>query len=166
MKLYEIREEMLSLHSDVETNDGVITDEQMTELGELNIAFEDKAESICKVIRNLNGEANSLKEEAQRLKSKADARSRRIGELKDFLKETMELLDIEKFTTPDGLFKPSIQSNSKASVVWLGKPEDIPEPYRQQVPPKPNLKKALEDHESGKLGEGWKVERGTHLRIR
>ena len=106
--------------------------------------FENKAENMAKLIRNLESDRLAYKEEEDRLKTKRQAVENKLEWLKTYLKDCMKLTGKTKFKS--GVFKFSIQKNPVS--VNITNKKIIPEDYLIPQPPKVNnttLKKALKD---------------------
>lgn len=106
--------------------------------------FENKAENMAKLIRNLESDRLAYKEEEDRLKTKRQAVENKLEWLKTYLKDCMKLTGKTKFKS--GVFKFSIQKNPVS--VNITNKKIIPEDYLISRPPKVNntlLKKALKD---------------------
>lgn len=106
--------------------------------------FENKAENMAKLIRNLESDRLAYKEEENRLKTKRQAVENKLEWLKTYLKDCMKLTGKTKFKS--GVFKFSIQKNPVS--VNITNKKILPKDYLIPQPPKVNnttLKKALKD---------------------
>lgn len=124
--------------------------------------FENKAENIAKLIRNLESDRLAYKEEEDRLKAKRQAVENKLEWLKTYLKDCMKLTGKTKFKS--GVFKFSIQKNPVS--VNITNKKIIPEDYLIPQPHKVNnttLKKALKD---GIEVPGAELKQTEGLRIR
>ena len=124
--------------------------------------FENKAENMAKLIRNLESDRLAYKEEEDRLKTKRQAVENKLEWLKTYLKDCMKLTGKTKFKS--GVFKFSIQKNPVS--VNITNKKIIPEDYLIPQPPKVNnttLKKALKD---GIEVPGVELKQTEGLRIR
>lgn len=124
--------------------------------------FENKAENMAKLIRNLESDRLAYKEEEDRLKTKRQAVENKLEWLKTYLKDCMKLTGKTKFKS--GVFKFSIQKNPVS--VNITNKKIIPEDYLIPQPPKVNnttLKKALKD---GIEVPGAELKQTEGLRIR
>lgn len=124
--------------------------------------FENKAENMAKLIRNLESDRLAYKEEEDRLKTKRQAVENKLEWLKTYLKDCMKLTGKTKFKS--GVFKFSIQKNPVS--VNITNKKNIPEDYLIPQPPKVNnttLKKALKD---GIEVPGAELKQTEGLRIR
>ena len=124
--------------------------------------FENKAENMAKLIRNLESDRLAYKEEEDRLKTKRQAVENKLEWLKTYLKDCMKLIGKTKFKS--GMFNFSIQKNPVS--VNINNKKILPEDYLIPQPPKVNntlLKKALKD---GIEVPGAELKRTEGLRIR
>ena len=124
--------------------------------------FENKAENMAKLIRNLESDRLAYKEEEDRLKTKRQAVENKLEWLKTYLKDCMKLTGKTKFKS--GVFKFSIQKNPVS--VNITNKKIIPEDYLIPQPPKVNnttLKKALKN---GIEVPGAELKQTEGLRIR
>ena len=106
--------------------------------------FENKAENMAKLIRNLESDRLAYKEEEDRLKTKRQAVENKLKWLKTYLRDCMKLTGKTKFKS--GMFNFSIQKNPVS--VNITNKKILPEDYLIPQPPKVNnttLKKALKD---------------------
>lgn len=126
---------------------------------------EAKAESLAKIIRMLQAQAELSKAEAQRLSDRAQSFSNRADFMKSVLFENMKAMNIRKFKTP--LFTISIVKNGgKEPLVITGSIEDIPGKYL--IPQEPKLNNdAIRELLKKKAVDWAHLEpRGEHLGIR
>ena len=124
--------------------------------------FENKAENMAKLIRNLESDRLAYKEEENRLKTKRQAVENKLEWLKTYLKDCMKLTGKTKFKS--GVFKFSIQKNPVS--VNITNKKILPKDYLIPQPPKVNnttLKKALKD---GIEVPGAELKQTEGLRIR
>ena len=124
--------------------------------------FENKAENMAKLIRNLESDRLAYKEEEDRLKTKRQAVENKLEWLKTYLKDCMKLTGKTKFKS--GVFKFSIQKNPVS--VNVTNKKILPEDYLIPQPPKVNnttLKKALKN---GIEVPGAELKQTEGLRIR
>ena len=164
MSLYEIDKAYHGIMLSVEEADGEITEEQIKQLDELETQFEDKADNICKFIKNLEVEKSGYDEELKRLRARSSSLGTHIKSLKTYLKGSMESRDLTKLETSSGLFKIGIQ-NSPFTVEWQGDNGNIPVPYRKPV--EFSATEVLRARKEGRLiGDKWEFKQGKHIRIR
>lgn len=124
--------------------------------------FENKAENMAKLIRNLESDRLAYKEEEDRLKTKRQAVENKLKWLKTYLKDCTKLTGKTKFKS--GIFNFSIQKNPVS--VNINNKKILPEDYLIPQSPKVNntlLKKALKD---GIEVPGAELKQTEGLRIR
>jgi ABC-type transporter Mla subunit MlaD len=84
MKLYEIAQAYRSIMAEIEAQEGLL-DGIEAQLDDVAEQFADKANAICALIAEADGEAKAYKHEADRLSTLAKAASNRSTRLKDYL---------------------------------------------------------------------------------
>lgn len=146
----------------------MLTDEDMDKqlildtLESVDGEFEIKAENYAKIIRNLESEISSIKEEEARLAARRRSRENNIQLLKNNLEASMKKTGKTKFKTT--LFNFSIAKNGgKQKIEIFG---DLPKEYAKTIiePDNEKIRKALE---SGNTLEFAKLlDRGESLRIK
>lgn len=128
----------------------------------IDLAIEDKAENYAKVVRELEGQAELLKNESQRLSKRKTMIDNNIKRLKENLQNVME--ETGKTKIKGDLFTISIQNNPTSLKVTdeTKIPLDffIPQPSKLD---KETLKIALK---GGEVIEGAHLSQGRGLRIR
>lgn len=157
MNLYE-----LSLSFQEVQNMDLDPDVMKDTLDSIGGTFENKAENMAKLIRNLESDRLAYKEEEDRLKTKRQAVENKLEWLKTYLKDCMKLIGKTKFKS--GMFNFSIQKNPVS--VNITDKKILPEDYLIPQPPKVNnttLKKALKD---GIEVPGAELKQTEGLRIR
>ena len=130
----------------------------------LNLAIEDKLENIGKVIRNLDGEIEMLKNEETRLADKRKALEANKNRLKMYVEEQLAITGKDKVKT--GIFTFAMQNNAPS--VKVTDEKLIPKRYFLPVEPKLD-KKALKESlkEMGvESMPGAELVQGRSLRIR
>jgi hypothetical protein len=160
MKLYELPERYASLMDQIA--DGELTPDLEKELDLLDATLQGKVDGICKMVRQLEGEAEVLDREAARLKLRAGSRDNAAKRLKVYLQTTMEKIGCQKVTTD--LFTASLARSPKPTVTCIL--TVIPEQFRRVIT---ELDKTavLEAWKRGEaLPEGFTVDdTKKHLRI-
>lgn len=102
----------------------------------LDATINDKLEGCCAVIRELEGKQALLTDEIGRLSTKKKTIQNSIDNLKGYMKNNMEALEIDKVDT--GIFNISIAKNGgKRKLKLLVKPEDLPKEL-QSIKIEPN----------------------------
>lgn len=128
MNLYELTQSAAYLQQLLEDGD---IDEQTFADSIESLMIEDKVESICKVIRNLEAQAAMFKEEAARLAKKQKTAESGIARLKDSLVNFMQVTDANKIAS--GLFTVSLRSSAACEIT---EPSMIPSDFYVQQDPK------------------------------
>ena len=158
--LYELTgqyRELLELAESEELDKQLISDTLEGLDGEIEI----KADGYAKVIRELEGKADLLKNEIERLSKRKSAIENNIKSMKEALQNVMFITGKTKFKTD--LFNFNIQKNPPRLVI--DKPEEIPEEYLIPQEPKINSK-AIKDMLKEKELPFAHLEQSESLRIR
>lgn len=116
MKLYEISNQLLVLQTMLETAENP-DDIQcaMDTLESVELEFQDKADNIIKLIKNLEAEAKAIDEEKARLDKRSKSLKNNVANLKEYLFKEMKRL--EKVKVKTDLFTVSIRKNPPKLVV-------------------------------------------------
>lgn len=125
MKLYEINQQYDTLKKYITDTD---TSEDMFKeaFDQIEAAFEDKAENIVKLIKNIEGDVEAHKVEEKRISEKRKFMENHIGRLKKMLEESMVQMD--KDDVKAGTFTLKIQKNPYS--VEIEDESLIPEEYK------------------------------------
>jgi predicted DNA-binding protein YlxM (UPF0122 family) len=144
MKLYEIASQYETLIDfDMETDEDVQA--FMALMGEIQDDFNVKAESICKLVKTFQAEAEAFKAEKLRLEKRQKALENKADALKNYLAfNAKEILTAgEKRTV--GLFKIGFRKNPPKLVI---DPDAIiPQDFYDWTPNTTALKQAIKDGE-------------------
>jgi len=164
LRLYEIPDAYEAIEAELIENGGELTPALEAMLNALDGVLEDKAERICRIVKNHEGSAQAFDAEIARLESHKSAHTNAAKRLKDYLYATMLRLDRGKIDA--GVFKLAIQKNGRPAIAWPLNTEQLPERFRR-------IRIELDGnaaYEAVKAGEelpaGFIVSHGTHLRIR
>lgn len=134
MTLYELTNEyqdLLDLLEDGEAPEEAVNDTLSMILGDI----EDKAEDYCKVMKQLQTDADALKAEKQRIAAKQSAIEKNIERMRSALLHAMLLTGLNKIKKP--LFTISTRTTQK---VFLDVPEEeLPKEF-QKVTVKADMK--------------------------
>lgn len=118
MKLYEIAEALINEENYINQETGEIDIEL---LNNLSIAYDDKVDSICTMIAELDNDIGFIAGEMERLKDKVNAKKKRIESLKSYL----------TFCIPDkwknARYSVSIRTNQSVDADL----DKIPEEYKR-----------------------------------
>lgn len=156
MKLYELSE----IYNNIIDLD-LPEEEMTTALQNIDEQIETKADNIGKVLRELEGQIETIKAEEKRLQEKRKIIENKKENLKKYLKDQMEILDKKKIKTD--LFSFNISKN-RASLKIIDETK-IPE-YYFTVTRTPRKQDILQAYQAGKLTEGIELEQTESLRIR
>ena len=145
----------------MDLNDGEITDDLIQTLAAIDDEFNEKVESCCRMVRELESRAEMAAAESARLKGKAYTAKAKAKRLKEYVKENMVRMGTK--TIEEGCFRITVASNP-VSVTVLDETL-IPSKYYVTVAPslsKSAIKDALE---SGAEVPGVELVKNTSLRI-
>lgn len=132
-------------------------------LEQIDVAIEEKADGMAKIIKQLTGDIETIKAEEKRLAEKRRVIENNIVNMKENLQLSMELTGKEKFKTE--LFSFGIQNNP-VKVVWENEDiESIPSEYKI-VKEEINKEKVKEDLKDGLCLEFAKLVQTRSIRIR
>jgi predicted nucleic acid-binding Zn-ribbon protein len=160
-KMYEITADYDRLSSmDMETDGDV--EAFLSLLKELEGTFDQKAENYCKLIRNLEADAEAYKVEKDRLAKKQKSIENRVEEIKKYLQYEASKIIETGTSRKVGLFTLAIRLNPEAVEVFSE--EYLAERYYKVVR---TLDTAFikETLKSGVVVNGARLVRGTSLRI-
>lgn len=160
--LYEVTGNMLALQEllEDEFDEETIKDTLEAVQGE----YEDKLESYCKIIKNLEADDTAIKNEIDRLSAKRKQLKKSVEYLKNNMFESMKATDTKK--VKGQLFTVSIQKNGGKLPVIVDVPtEELPDELVKVVesPDLEAIAKLLENGESPLAHFGV---RGESLRIK
>lgn len=164
MRLYELSaqyEEVLNMLYDGETDEQVIFDTLEGIEGEI----EDKADNHAKLIKSLMADADALKAEEERIRTRRQALENRAKRLRESLQANLEFIGKTKFKT--ALFTFSVAANGgKQPLEITENIDEIPGKYLIPQPPIPNKEAIRELLEKKKVDWAHLAPRGRSLRIR
>lgn len=161
MKLYEIMADYERLASmDMETEGDMTAFLEL--LKTLEGTFDQKVENYCKLIRNLEADAEGYKVEKERLAKKQKTVDNRIAEIKKYLKyEAGKIIEVGS-SRKVGNFTLAIRNNPES--LEIANESLIPEGFfeTKRVLKTQDIKELLKN---GETVEGARLVRGTSLRI-
>lgn len=163
--LYELTGEMIELMdwmNDPETDDEAIKDT----LDGLQYELEDKVEDYCKVIRQLEADADAYKAEADRFYQKVIICNNNVRRMKEAVMKAMIATGNEKGMNA-GLFRLKVAGNGGQKPLKIT--GEIPQEFVEMVPTadKDKIRKFLESLDSADACAWAHLEdRGTHLSIK
>lgn len=161
MTLYELSGELEMLREmaeDPDVDPQTLTDTMEAVEGELEV----KAEGYAKVMKELDGQADILAREIERLQAKKEAIEGNSKRMKERLQEVMECNGKLKFKTD--LLTFSIQNNPPS--LKIDKPMEIPGRYLIPQPPKVDNTQIKADMKAGEQFDWCHLEQTRSLRIR
>jgi hypothetical protein len=139
--LYEIGENMIALVGLLMETGGDVTDQEAENaidqwLAETQSDLENKADSICCLIREFEARAEAREQEAKRLLALAATDTNQAKRLKERLKRFFDQHEIKKLETDR--FKLWIQANGGAVPLiipdqWEREPASAPEAFQRRV---------------------------------
>ena len=124
---------------------------------------EDKLKNVIAYSRNLEVEADAIKDALDAMKARFDAKRKRAQWLKDYAKEGMKILGKSKLEWPE--FAARIQANPPA--VDVVDADEIPDEFKSEVVEIKIDKKAISDRlKGGGYVPGAVLRQGESLRIK
>lgn len=164
LTLYNITNKFTALMDKAEN--GELTEEEYNQLGEeLALELKEKSSNIIGYIRNSELLIEAMKAEEKRISDIRKSGEKKIEKFKQYVKENMERLELDKIPTELGTL--SIAKNPMS--VEIENEDDVPEEFKQQVVTTKIDKTAIKNHfnETGELIAGVKIINDkTSLRIK
>ena len=164
LSLYKITDRFVEIMDKVQ--EGEITEEQYNELGqELAIALQNKSIGIIGYIQNKEALIDAVDTQIKRLQELKKAESNSIDKFKQYVKENMEKLGIQKLETEIG--KMSITKNPIS--IEIQNENEIPAKFKQEVVTTKIDKTAIKNYfkETGEIVPGTRIIRDkTSLRVK
>ena len=164
LSLYNITDKFIEIMDKVQ--DGEITEEEYNELGEeLAVALQNKSIGIIGYIQNKEALIDAVDTQIKRLQELKKAESNSIDKFKQYVKENMEKLGIQKLETEIG--KMSITKNPLS--VEIQNEDEIPAQFKQEVVTTKIDKTAIKNYfkETGEIVPGARIINDkTSLRIK
>lgn len=164
LSLYNITNKFVELMD--KAQDGELTEEEYNQLGEeLALELQNKSANIIGYVKNSEYLLNSIKEEEKRLADMRKAGEVKLEKFKQYVKENMEKLGLEKIPTELGSL--SIAKNPMS--VEIEDEDEVPNEFKQEVVTIKIDKTAIKNHfkETGEIVPGTViVDNKTSLRIK
>ena len=158
--LYKINENMLSLLSVIEANEGELTDEVLEQLEINNEELQTKSESYLAVIKNREALNTQIDDEVKRLQAMKKANNNLVSRLKNSLLNAVNIFG--EFET--GLVKFGTRKSTTVEVTGIV--NDLPKEYKTvkvtEQPNKAEIKKSLQ---RGEQIEGCALITNYNLKI-
>lgn len=156
MKLYEISDAYMSLlDADVSKEDMEVA------LGVIDEEFDKKIENIGKLIRQIEGDMQSLKDEEMRLLGKRKKLEKKEESLKDYIFSNFKAIGKDKVKTP--LFTISVAKNPAKLVIR--NENNLPDKY-YKIEKKVDKAKLKEDIKNGVKVDEAELVQSEGVRIR
>lgn len=162
LKLYELTDSFLRIADLIDENQ---PDEALEmALQQIDVAIEEKAEGIAKLVKMLDYDADVYKAEEKRLADRRRAIENKRDRIKEYLKLQMERVGKDKIKLPMATL--ALQNNPPA--VHITDDKAIPAKYITIIPEQhvPDKKAILEALRAGNEVPGAEVTQGRHLRLR
>ena len=160
ISLYKINENMLSLLSVIEANEGELTDEVLEQLEINNEDLQTKSESYLAVIKNREALNTQIDDELKRLQAMKKANNNLVLRLKNSLLNAVNIFG--EFEV--GLIKFGIRKSTTVEVTGIV--NDLPKEYKTvkvtEQPNKAEIKKSLQ---RGEQIEGCALVTNYNLKI-
>lgn len=162
--LYTITNNFVSIMDKVEN--GELSEEEYNELGqELAVELQNKSVNIIAYVRNEESLVEAIKVEEKRLKEMREKAENKIDRFKQYVKENMERLSLEKIPTELG----NLVIAKNPMSVEIEKEDEIPNEFKQEVTTIKIDKTAIKNYfkETGEVIPGVRiVDDKTSLRIK
>lgn len=164
LSLYNITNKFVDLMDKVQN--GELTEEEYNQLGEeLALELQNKSANIIGYTQNKEALIDAIDVQIKRLQELKKSEQNGLDKFKQYVKENMEKLGIEKLGTELGIL--SIVKNPMS--VEIENEDEIPSKFKQEVVTIKIDKTAIKNHfkETGEIVEGTRiVDNKTSLRIR
>lgn len=158
--LYKINEKMLTLLSDIEENEGELTDEVINQLEITNDELQTKSESYLAVIKNRESLNTQIDEEVKRLQAMKKANNNLVLRLKNSLLNAVNIFG--EFEV--GLIKFGLRKSTTVEVTGIV--NELPKEFKTvkvtEQPNKAEIKKSLQ---RGEQIEGCALITNYNLKI-
>lgn len=165
MRLYELTAEYEAILEQAfnTATDGEIDGEIALQLDAIEAELDKKLANCCRMVRNMQGIADSLQSEIGRLQTKQKSANRAIESIKDYMQANLEKIGIDKRKVDD-LFTVSIQASPPA--VSVDDLDAVPNEFDKEparVIDKTLIRVALQ---AGREIPGCTLVQSKHLRIK
>jgi hypothetical protein len=158
--LYKINEKMLTLLSDIEANEGELTDEVINQLEITNDELQIKSQSYLAVIKNRESLNTQIDEEVKRLQAMKKANNNLVLRLKNSLLNAVNIFG--EFEV--GLIKFGLRKSTTVEVTGIV--NELPKEFKTvkvtEQPNKAEIKKSLQ---RGEQIEGCALITNYNLKI-
>lgn len=160
MKLYEIVRDLLFIRAEIDEEKDI----DLEQLENLEIAYEQKLEGCCAIVKEMNAEQEAIKNAINSLEKRSKSLENNKNRLKEYIYNMLEQMNKTKFKT--ALHSVSITKSPIS--VKINDEDLIPEEFfiikiNKQI----NKKAIIEKYkEKGNVPEGANIITNTHLRIK
>jgi len=163
-KLYQLTDEFRAIENMIAENEGEVSEAEIMAMNEIKKDFENKAESIAKMIQNLKGEYSAVKAEAKRLACRAKSLDNNIERWKKYIKGEMTAIGVKKI---EGETLSLTLKNIRDTVDVIDE-NQVPDSFKEKIVVfRVDRKSCLEAYKSGVPVPGIKVlENNKSLTIR
>lgn len=164
MTLYELPSWYKRLESMVDQNGGEIGSDLGAELSAYEGTRDEKFTSVCQVVRQLQAEANEIRDEINRLQGHLVRRDRTVERLKNFLADVLAAEGVREWR--GAFFSVWIQRNGQYSLTWTDQDRLPPQDLCKTVvtPDFARVRDMID--KGGHCPPGFVLTRGEHLRIK
>ncbi len=161
MKLYEISDDISELKR-LEEQDEIDEQTLNDTLESLQLSFNDKAEAITKVLKNISAPIQAIDEEIKRLQARKKIIENNVERLKDYLKINMQIAKIDVIKTD----LITIRLQNAPPSVEIEDASSIPEDYKKvKIISEIDKKKIIKDLKAGKEVSGVKLKQKKYVRF-
>lgn len=164
LSLYNITNRFVELMD--KAQEGELTEEEYNELGnELALELQNKSTNIIGYVKNSEYLLDSIKAEEKRLADMRKMGENKLDKFKQYVKENMERLGLDKIPTELG----SLAIAKNPMSVEIENEDEIPSEFKQEVVTVKIDKTAIKNHfkETGEIVSGTRiVDNKTSLRIK
>ena len=160
MNLFDISAEIRSLFEQVD-DDGMITEEAMQKLLELEDTKENRKEYLALFIKEKRAEGKALKEEADNLYKRSGTAYNEAKRVEGYLSSFMQSEGCTKFQTPR-----CVVSFRASTGVVIDEGAELPKYYYIEQPPKLSKEGLREDLKNGVEIVGARLETRFNLQVK
>lgn len=161
LELYEIDERIRTILESTENADGELTEEQFTEIEQMQMDASDAGEMWARYMKELEYERDLVKVEVQRLALMGARREKRLRQIKERVCEQMQLAGWDHLKGPIH----TLRVQNSPPQLDVKDETAIPQDYWIPQDPVLDKRRALKDLKDGKPVPGADIYRGVHLRI-
>lgn len=162
LKLYEYPPLFDRIYEQIAEGEGEITPELLAELEQLEAGRGEKLQACRDAYFSHKATAAAIEAEIARLREQAATHVRTMTWLKEYVRATLEAMQVEKYPLHRGSLR--MQQNSRPAIRWDGPPDTIPDDY-QRVRIELDGTAAYEAWKRDELPSRFVVERGSHVRL-